>query len=58
MDIIFIDILIFELNNFLESDRIKEVYKLVERGEIKVVFLELIYDEILNWILKNIEEFS
>lgn len=48
MDIIFIDILIFELNNFLESDRIKEVYKLVERGEIKVVFLELIYDEILN----------
>ena len=55
MDIIFIDTSIFESNNFLESDRIKEVYKLAERGEIKVVLPELTYDEILNRISKNIE---
>lgn len=58
MDIIFIDTSIFESNNFLESDRIKEVYKLAERGEIKVVLPELTYDEILNRISKNIEESS
>ena len=58
MDIIFIDTSIFESNNFLESDRIKQVYKLAERGEIKVVLPELTYDEILNRISKNIEESS
>lgn len=56
MDIIFIDTSIFESNNFLESKRIKEVYKLAERGHLKVVLPKLTYDEILNRISKNIEE--
>lgn len=56
MDIIFIDTSIFESNNFLESKRIKEVYKLAERGDIKVVLPKLTYDEIINRISKNIDE--
>ncbi|WKK78395.2 PIN domain-containing protein [Marivirga salinae] len=56
MDTIFIDTSIFEANNFLESKRIKEVYKLAEREEIKVVLPQLTYDEILNRITKNINE--
>ncbi len=56
MDTIFIDTSIFESNNFLESKRIKEVYKLAERGDIKVVLPQLTYDEILNRISKGIEE--
>ncbi|MCF2874788.1 MULTISPECIES: PIN domain-containing protein [unclassified Tenacibaculum] len=58
MDIIFIDTSIFESNNFLESKRIKEVYKLAERGDIKIVLPELTYDEIVNRIFKNILEAS
>ena len=58
MDIIFIDTSIFESNNFLESKRIKEVYKLAERGNIKVILPKLTYDEILNRITKNVEESS
>jgi len=58
MDIIFIDTSIFESNNFLESKRIKEVYKLGERGDIKIVLPELTYDEIVNRISKNILEAS
>jgi hypothetical protein len=58
METIFIDTSIFEANNFLESKRIQEVYKLAERGDIKVVIPRLTYDEILNRILKNIEEAS
>ena len=56
MDIIFIDTSIFESNNFLESKRIKEVYKLAEREDIKIVLPELTYDEIVNRISKNILE--
>lgn len=56
MDTIFIDTSIFESNNFLESKRIKEVYKLAERGDIKVVLPKLTYDEIINRISKNIDE--
>ena len=56
MDIIFIDTSIFESNNFLEGKRIKEVYKLAERKDIRVVLPQLIYDEIRNRILKNIDE--
>tara|TARA_B100000780_G_scaffold274229_1_gene238945 strand:- start:2229 stop:3269 length:1041 start_codon:yes stop_codon:yes gene_type:complete len=58
MDIIFIDTSIFESNNFLESKRIREVYKLAERGDIKIVLPELTYDEIINRISKNIIEAS
>lgn len=58
MDIIFIDTSIFESNNFLESKRIKEVYKLAEKGNIKIVLPELTYDEIINRISKNILEAS
>ena len=58
MDIIFIDTSIFESNNFLESKRIKEVYKLAEREDIKIVLPELTYDEIVNRISKNILEAS
>ena len=58
MDIIFIDTSVFESNNFLESKRIKEVYKLAERGDIKIVLPELTYDEIVNRISKNILEAS
>ncbi len=58
MDIIFIDTSIFESNNFLESKRIREVYKLAERGDIKIVLPELTYDEIVNRISKNILEAS
>ena len=56
MDTIFIDTSIFESNNFLESKRIKEVYKLAERGDIKVVLPKLTYDEIINRVSKNIDE--
>ena len=56
MDIIFIDTSIFEANNFLESKRIKEVFKLAERGHIKVVLPKITYDEILSRIANNIEE--
>lgn len=56
MDTIFIDTSIFEANNFLESKRIQEIYKLAERGDIKVVIPKLTYDEIINRISKNIEE--
>jgi predicted nucleic acid-binding protein len=56
MDTIFIDTSLFESNNFLESKRIKEVYKLAERGDLKVILPKLTYDEILNRISKNIEE--
>lgn len=55
---IFIDTSIFESNNFLESKRIREVYKLAERGDIKIVIPELIYDEIVNRISKNILDAS
>ncbi len=58
MDIIFIDTSIFESNNFLESKRIREVYKLAERGDIKIVLPELTYDEIVNRISKNILDAS
>ena len=58
MDTIFIDTSIFESNNFIESKRIKEVYKLAEKGHIKVVLPELTYDEILNRVSKNVEESS
>ena len=56
MDNIFIDTSIFEENNFLEGKRIKEVYKLAERGDIKVILPELTYDEIINRISKNVDE--
>lgn len=56
MDTIFIDTSIFEANNFLESKRIQEVYKLAEREDIHVVIPKLTYDEIVNRISKNIEE--
>ena len=56
MDVIYIDTSIFESNNFLESKRIKEVYKLAEKGFIKVVLPELTYDEILNRVSKNVDE--
>lgn len=56
MDTIFLDTSIFEANNFLESRRIQEVYKLAEREDIKVVLSKLTYDEILNRISKNIDE--
>lgn len=58
MDTIFIDTSIFEANNFLESKRIMEVYKLAARGDIRVVLPKLTYDEIINRISKNIEESS
>ena len=58
MDTIFLDTSIFESNNFLESKRIKEVYKLAERGHLNVVLPKLTYDEILNRISKNIVESS
>jgi len=58
MDIIFLDTSIFEANNFLEGKRIQEVYKLAERGDIKVILPELTYDEIVNRISKNIDESS
>ena len=56
MDTIFLDTSIFEANNFLESKRIQEIYKLAERGDIKVVIPKLTYDEIKNRISKNVEE--
>ena len=58
MDILFLDTSIFEANNFLESKRIQEVFRLAERGEIKVVLPKLTYDEIINRIFKNIDESS
>ncbi|KQC33493.1 hypothetical protein AAU57_09335 [Nonlabens sp. YIK11] len=58
MDIIFLDTSIFESNNFLEGKRIKEVFKLAERGHLKVVLPELTFDETLNRISKNVEESS
>lgn len=58
MDTIFLDTSIFEANNFLESKRIQEVFKLAERGDIVVVVPKLTYDEIINRISKNIEEAS
>ena len=54
-DIIFLDTSIFEANNFLEGNRIKEILKLSEEGVIKIVIPKLTYDEILNRIKKNIE---
>lgn len=56
MDTIFIDTSIFEANNFLEGKRIQEIYKLAERGNIKVVIPKLTYDEIINRISKKVEE--
>lgn len=58
MDTIFIDTSIFEANNFFESKRIQEVYKLAERGDIKVILPKLTYDEIINRVSKNIDEAS
>ena len=58
MDTVFIDTSIFESNNFLEGKRIKEVFKLAERNEIRVVLPQLTYDEIINRITKNINEAS
>ena len=40
MDIIFIDTSIFESNNFLESKRIREVYKLAEYLKIDNALIE------------------
>jgi len=56
MDTIFLDTSIFEANNFFESKRIQEVYKLAERGDIRVVIPKLTFDEIINRIFKNIDE--
>lgn len=58
MDIIFLDTSIFESNNFLESKRIKEIYKLGERGDVKIVLPELTYDEIINRISKKVSDHS
>lgn len=56
MDTIFLDTSIFEANNFLEGKRIKEIYKLSEKQQIKVVIPQLTFDEIISRISKNIDE--
>ena len=55
-DIIFLDTSIFEANNFLEGQRIKEIFKLSEKEDIKIVLPRLTYEEIINRVKKNIEE--
>lgn len=58
MDNLFIDTSIFESNNFFESKRIKEIFKLSREGHLRVVLPKLTYDEIENRLYKNIDEAS
>ncbi|GMN11349.1 hypothetical protein MTsPCn9_10440 [Croceitalea sp. MTPC9] len=56
MDYIFIDTSIFKSNNFIESKRIQEVFRLAKEGHIKILMPEVTYNEILNRARKNLEE--
>src|SRR5690554_6746491 len=55
MDTLYIDTSIFEANNFFESHRINQLYKLSKKEKIKVIIPELIYDEIKNRLHINIK---
>src|SRR5699024_2028864 len=56
MDIIFLDTSIFVANNFLEGNRIKSIYRLAKNKEIKVILPQLVFDEIINQVKKNIDD--
>lgn len=55
MDTLYIDTSIFESNNFFESHRINQLYKLARKEKIKVIIPELTYDEIKNRLHVNIK---
>jgi hypothetical protein len=46
MDNIYIDTSIFEANNFLESKRIVEIFKLAEEGYLKIILPAITYKEV------------
>jgi len=52
--IIFIDTSVFEANNFFEGDRIRQLFKMAENYEVKILLPQIIYDEILNRANKHI----
>ncbi len=54
MDNIFIDTSVFEANNFLEGQRMNEIFKLSEEGHIKIILPEITYNEIKHRGLANI----
>lgn len=53
IDILFLDTSIWEANNFLESNRIKQLIKLSNDGNVKLILPQLTFDEILNRLRKN-----
>lgn len=55
IDIIYLDTSIWESNNFLESDRIKQLIKLCRDRNVKLIMPQLTYDEILNRLKINAE---
>lgn len=46
MENIYIDTSIFEANNFLESKRISEIFKLAEEGQLRIVLPAITYKEV------------
>ena len=54
--IVFVDTSIFEANNFLEGDRIKQLLSLAEDNRIKILMPIITYHEILSRASKNIED--
>jgi predicted nucleic acid-binding protein len=56
MDTVFIDTSVFISENFLEGNRIREIYKLAYDGHIQLVLPRITYNEILNRIAINTTE--
>ncbi|GAB5417009.1 MAG: PIN domain-containing protein [Crocinitomicaceae bacterium] len=56
MEVLYIDTSIFEGNNFFESHRIQELYRLSQEEKVKVLMPELTYDEIRNRLHINVIE--
>lgn len=55
MDNIYLDTSIFEANNFLESKRISEIFKLAEEGYLRIILPAITYKEVKNRASVNIK---
>jgi len=55
MDYVFIDTSVFEENNFFEGAKIKELLRLGEKEEIKILLPQITYRELINRINNNVD---
>lgn len=56
MDTVFIDTSVFISENILEGKRIREIYRLVQEGHIRLILPVITFKEVLNRIRKNTTE--